>query len=285
VADEQVQKMALERDNVRLASEIDERRRNHEMLRALTDRLEQSNRELQDFASVASHDLQEPLRKIQAFGDRLRSRFAEPLGETGRDYVDRMHAAASRMQTLINDLLSFSRVTTKAQPFAPVDLNAIVRDVLSDLETRVEQSGGRVEVGPLPTLNADALQMRQLFQNLIANALKFRKPGVPPVVMVSAAPREADGAGEAFEIRVSDNGIGFDEKYLDRIFNVFQRLHGRDQFEGTGIGLAVCRKIAERHGGTITAHSREGAGATFVVTLPAHPVEAVNAAMAATEGD
>jgi signal transduction histidine kinase len=265
-AEDAVRQMALERDNARLAAEVDERRRTNETLTALTTRLEQSNRELQDFASVASHDLQEPLRKIQAFGDRLRTKFAAPLGDAGRDYVDRMHAAAGRMQTLINDLLSFSRVTTKAQPFIPVDLGAVAREVLSDLEARVEQTGGRVELGDLPTIDADPLQMRQLLQNLIANGLKFRKPDVPPVVTVTA---EVAAAGGGCELRVADNGIGFDEKYLDRIFNVFQRLHGRDEYEGTGIGLAVCRKIAERHGGSITARSRPGEGATFVVTLPA----------------
>jgi signal transduction histidine kinase len=271
-----VHRLALERDNARLIAEVDERRRVNATLTALTARLEQSNRELQDFASVASHDLQEPLRKIQAFGDRLRTRFAGPLGPDGRDYVDRMHAAAARMQTLIDDLLRFSRVTTKAHPFAPVDLNEIARDVLSDLEARIESSAGKVEVGELPTIDADPVQMRQLFQNLIANALKFRRPEAAPVVRVSASmPTEVgtpaddrDARSPKVEIRVADNGIGFEEKYLDRIFNVFQRLHGRDRYEGTGIGLAVCRKIVERHGGTITATSRPGEGATFVIALP-----------------
>jgi signal transduction histidine kinase len=275
-----VRRLEVERDNARLVAEVEERQRVNATLTALTARLEQSNRELQDFASVASHDLQEPLRKIQAFGDRLRSKFAEPLGADGRDYVDRMHAAAARMQTLINDLLSFSRVTTKAQPFAAVDLGAVAREVVGDLEVRIESSGGRVEVGELPTIDADAVQMRQLFQNLIANALKFRRPEVAPVVRVTAAmPTEAgtpggDGGGGSgkVEIRIADNGIGFEEKYLDRIFNVFQRLHGRGQYEGTGIGLAVCRKIAERHGGSVTATSRPGEGTTFIVTLPvSHP--------------
>jgi signal transduction histidine kinase len=282
-AEHAMRRLEVERDNAQLAAEVEERQRVNAMLTALTTRLEQSNRELQDFASVASHDLQEPLRKIQAFGDRLRSKFAEPLGADGRDYVDRMHAAAARMQTLINDLLSFSRVTTKAQPFAAVDLGGVVRDVVGDLEARIESSGGTVEVGELPTIEADAVQMRQLFQNLIANALKFRRPEVAPVVRVSATvltamptevgtPADGDGVPGNVEIRVADNGIGFDEKYLDRIFNVFQRLHGREQYEGTGIGLAVCRKIAERHGGSITATSRPGEGTTFVVTLPvSHP--------------
>lgn len=254
---------ALRRGNEELERRVAERTAE---LNALNEKLQISNRELQDFASVASHDLQEPLRKIQAFGDRLLSRAGDALGDEGKDYLKRMHGAAGRMQTLINDLLAFSRVTTKAQPFEPVDLGRVAAEVVSDLETSIEKSGGRVDIGPLPTIDADPLQMRQLLQNLIGNALKFARPGVAPTVRVRAA--AADDGG-AVELSVADDGIGFDEKYLDRIFNVFQRLHGRGEYEGTGIGLAVCRRIAERHGGTITARSRPGEGATFVVTLPA----------------
>ena len=238
--------------------------------------LERSNRELQDFAFVASHDLQEPLRKIQAFGDRLRTTQGDLLNDQGRDYLDRMHNAAGRMHTLINDLLAFSRVTTRAQPYEPTDLNRIVEDVLGDLETTIEQYAGTVRVGDLPTIEADALQMRQLFQNLITNALKFRKTEAPPEVVVNAESfREDLLAGDETESRdlvritVADNGIGFDEKYLDRIFTPFQRLHGRNEYEGTGIGLAVCRKIVERHGGMLTATSTEGKGSTFIAVLPA----------------
>lgn len=230
--------------------------------------LRRSNRELEQFASVASHDLQEPLRKIQAFGDRLSTKFADTLGEQGRDYVERMQASATRMRALIDALLTFSRVTTKAQPFVPVDLDAIARDVAGDLEARIAQSGGQVEVEALPAIDADPLQMHQLLQNLIANALKFQRPGVPPQVRVSGGLRDTD-RGPVCELRVADNGIGFDEVYLDRIFEVFQRLHGRQEYEGTGMGLAICRRIVERHGGTITARSIPDQGATFVVTLPA----------------
>ena len=237
--------------------------------------LERSNRELQDFAFVASHDLQEPLRKIQAFGDRLRTVQAPKFDDQGRDYLDRMHRAAGRMHTLINDLLTFSRVTTKAQPFERIDLNKIANDVVSDLETTIEQSGGSVEIGDLPSIDADPLQMRQLFQNLIVNALKFRKPESPPLVKVEAELVNKDASGiegsasnNFARITVADNGIGFDEKYLDRIFTPFQRLHGRNEYEGTGIGLAVCRKIVERHGGTLTAQSSAGKGATFIATMP-----------------
>ncbi len=231
--------------------------------------LARSNRELQDFAFVASHDLQEPLRKIQAFGDRLRTVQADKLDDQGRDYLTRMQNAAGRMHVLINDLLSYSRVTTKAQPFRPTDLSKIAEEVVGDLETRIEDSGGRVELSDLPIIDADGLQMRQLFQNLIANALKFRRPDVPPVVKLdSNSLKASNGSGAMVRITVTDNGIGFDEKYLDRIFTPFQRLHGRNEYEGTGIGLAVCRKIVERHGGTLTAESKPGEGATFVAVLP-----------------
>lgn len=173
------------------------------------------------------------------------------------------------MSALINDLLTFSRVTTKQTPYVKVDLNTVVEEVVSDLENRMLTTGGKVTAGKLPKLSADATQMRQLMQNLIANALKFHKDGQAPVIHITARERTDGRTGETVdEIRVKDNGVGFDEKYLDRIFSVFQRLHGRDTFEGTGVGLAVCRKIAERHGGTITAKSKPGNGATFIIVLP-----------------
>lgn len=254
--------------------DITERRAAEEALVSLNRRLEQSNRELQDFASVASHDLQEPLRKIQAFGDRLRTRYADSLDAAGHDYLARTLSAAQRMQTLINDLLVFSRVSTRAQPFEPIALADVAAEVLGDLEAQIERTGGAVELGPLPTLEADPLQMRQLLQNLISNALKFHREGVPPRVSIWSEGLDAHGrpatvAPDAFRISVADNGIGFAEKYLDRIFTVFQRLHGREQYEGTGIGLAICRRIVERHGGAISAASSPGEGATFVITLPA----------------
>jgi signal transduction histidine kinase len=239
----------------------------NERLRQSTLELERSNRELQDFAFVASHDLQEPLRKIQAFGDRLKTKHGAALGAEGVDYLSRMQAAAHRMHVLINDLLTFSRVTSKAQPFVPVDLGKIAREVLSDLEVRIQQTGGQVETGALPTIDADPLQMRQLLQNLVGNGLKFHRPGEPPLVKLSAAV-ERNGGPPRAHLVIADNGIGFDMKYLDRIFTPFQRLHGRTEYEGTGMGLAVCRRIVERHGGTLTAESAPGQGARFVAVLP-----------------
>ena len=265
-------------------TDIDDSKQQAEKLEELVDTrtvaLRRSNEELEKFAYIASHDLQEPLRKIQAFGDRLNTRYKAGLGEQGQDYIARMLDSAGRMRRLIDDLLSFSRVTSKVQPLAPVNLNAVVRDVLSDLEIRVAQSGGRVDVGPLPTLPADSVQMRQLFQNLVSNALKFQRPGVPPVVTVKAEPlREfppdppSNGTKSTphrtgFRITVADNGIGFEAQYADRIFELFQRLHGRHQYEGTGLGLAICKKIAERHGGGISAKGYPGEGSTFIIDLP-----------------
>ena len=242
-----------------------ERRKAQEQLHAYTLELERSNQALQDFAYVASHDLQEPLRKVQAFGDRLKTRYKDKLDDRGQDYLNRMQNAAVRMQTLINDLLAYSRVTTKAQPFTSVDLNYIVKGVMSDLEVRIEQLGATIHVSELPTIDADQTQMRQLLQNIIGNALKFHRPGVPPIVNVSS---QILSSSQVCKIDVSDNGIGLEEKYQERIFQVFQRLHGRSIYEGTGVGLAICRKIVERHGGTIKVSSIVGDGTTFTIILP-----------------
>jgi PAS domain S-box-containing protein len=238
-------------------------------LNVMNERLEVSNRELLDFAYVSSHDLQEPLRKIQAFGDRLKTTCQDSLNEKGLDYLERMLNAASRAQILINDLLEFSRVTTKAQPFQPIKLSEVLEGVLSDLEVRIEKSGVILEVDPLPIVEADALQMRQILQNLIGNALKFIREGVTPVVQVRSRVY-MENEQEWCEIRVIDNGIGFEQQYAERIFQIFQRLHGRKTFEGTGIGLAICRKIAERHNGTLIAQGELNQGATFIFTLPTH---------------
>ena len=239
-------------------------------LRQFTVQLERSNRELQDFAYVASHDLQEPLRKIVVFGERIKEKSSGAMGADALDYLDRMQKAAARMQTLINDLLTFSRITTKAQPFAQVNLAEVASGVVEDLEGRIELVKGRVEVGPLPVIDAEPLQMRQLLQNLIGNALKFRRPEEPPVVKVNAEiiSDAVTPDKKLCRLTVNDNCIGFDEKYLDRIFNVFQRLHTRNEYEGTGMGLAIVRKIALYHGGDITAKSKPGEGSTFILTIP-----------------
>jgi signal transduction histidine kinase len=226
--------------------------------------LERSNAALDEFASVASHDLQEPVRKILSFGDLLSTSAGAALDGPARGYLDRMLSAAARMRTLISDLLLYSQVSTSVQPFVSTDLARIAKEVIADLETAIAESGGRVEVGPLPVIAADPLQMRQLLQNLLGNALKYRRNDAPPVVRLGCA--SADGPDRA--ITVTDNGIGFNERHAGKIFGMFVRLHGRAQYDGSGIGLAICRKIVERHGGTIAAKSTLGQGATFTVTLP-----------------
>jgi signal transduction histidine kinase/DNA-binding LacI/PurR family transcriptional regulator len=229
--------------------------------------LARSNKELEQFAYIASHDLQEPLRKIIAFGDRLKQCYAKGLIEQGQDYLERVQSAATRMQVLINDLLTYSRVTTKAQPFSKVALTKILNEVLSDLEVKISQTGAQIDVNPLPSITADSLQMRQLFQNLIGNALKFYRPGSPPVIRVYALPEK----DEAFQIIIEDNGIGIDADHYGRIFGVFERLHGRGEYEGSGVGLAICKKIAERHSGKISIESVVGQGSKFVISLPCQP--------------
>lgn len=232
--------------------------------------LARSNRELEAFASIASHDLQEPLRKVEAFGDRLKRKYEPELGDDGKMYVDRMQSAVIRMRALINDLLDYSRVTTKGKPFEQVDLTEVLQEVVSDLEVRIEEVRGEVDFEQLPKIDADRTQLRQLFQNLIANALKFHRPDERPRVMIRA---EIVDLGRCVNqrccrIEVVDNGIGFDMKYADRIFGIFQRLHSRAEFEGTGIGLATCRKIVERHQGEISVASACGKGTSFTIELP-----------------
>jgi signal transduction histidine kinase len=227
--------------------------------------LQRSNAELEQFASVASHDLQEPLRKVQTFGDQIERRFGEQMPEEAIDYLRRMRNSANRMSTLIEDLLRFSRVTTHAKPPVKLDLTEVAREVTSDLDALLQETHGKVEIGKLPTVQADPLQMRQLLQNLIANAVKFHRPGISPEVEV----REVRAAKPGYaSFTVSDNGIGFEDEYAERIFRVFERLHPRDVYEGTGIGLALCRKIVERHGGTISSTSVPDEGSTFTVTMP-----------------
>ena len=228
-------------------------------------RLEQSNQALKDFAGIASHDLQEPLRKVEAFGNMLKQKCGDSIGEQGSDYLERILNANRRMQSLLTALLEYSRLSTKSKPFVKVNLSDLLDEVLSDLEVRIVKTGGEVHVGDLPVISADPTQMRQLFQNLIGNALKFHKPGDKPVVQV----RSVSNTDSACQILVEDNGIGFDEQYLEKIFAPFMRLHARSEYEGTGMGLAICKKIVERHGGSITAKSRPGAGALFVIDLPA----------------
>jgi two-component system sensor kinase FixL len=258
-------------------SDITERKQQEAKSIQYLQSLERSNRELEEFAYVASHDLQEPLRKIQMFGDRIWEKYADRLDERGLDYLERMVSASTRMRSLIRALLEYSRVSTHTRPFERVDMNQAFQEALSNLEFRIREAGGTVETGDLPPLAADYSQMVQLMQNLVANALKFHRPDVPPIVKVTARevqekrkPVKKKGPRKTrIQICIQDNGIGFDDGHRDKIFLPFQRLHGRVSFEGVGMGLAICRKIVERHGGSIEAESEEGKGSTFIVTLPA----------------
>lgn len=225
--------------------------------------LERSNKELSDFAYIASHDLQEPLRKISIFCDRLMETKNSFSGNQ-KEYLERMGKAAIRMQALIDDLLRLSQVTSKSLPFEKVDLGKIALEVIDDMEAKLRETRGKVDIGKLPKIEADPFQMRQLLQNLIENALKYHKQDIPPQVHLDSSFEIKKG----WAIHVKDNGIGLDEKYAERIFVPLERLHGRTAYEGTGIGLAICKKIVARHGGSIFVKSQEGQGATFTFTLP-----------------
>jgi PAS domain S-box-containing protein len=262
---------------VLIFKDITERKRVEETIAQKTDELTRSNAELEQFAFVASHDLQEPLRKIQAFGDRLVTKVSQSLPQEAQDYLQRMQNAAARMSTLISDLLTFSRVIRRSDPLVPVDLSTVARGVLSDLEVRIEKSGAVLDIGELPTLDADPMQMHQLLLNLISNALKFQLAKAKPMVTIRSRKFNTASGEPHCEISVQDNGIGFEEKYMDKIFAVFQRLHGRSEYEGTGVGLAVCRRITDRHHGTITARSALGQGSTFIVTLPMKQSQTITA--------
>lgn len=257
----------LQLANDRLREENRERIRTEQSLRLEEARLEALNQELQDFAFTASHDLSEPLRKIKAFGDLIARRIEGFIDEVSKDYLERMQAAAARMQKLLDSLLSYSRVTTEAVPMMPTDLGSVVEEALSNLEVLIEEKGAEVEVSDLTTLEADRIQLIQLFQNLIGNALKYHREGEAPRVRIYS--HKAGDEEGVYETCVEDNGIGFEDKYIDKIFLPFQRLHGRSSvYEGVGMGLAICRKIVKRHGGDITARSKPGEGSTFIVTLP-----------------
>jgi signal transduction histidine kinase len=242
--------------------------------------LARSNAELEHFASVASHDLQEPLRKVRTFTERVSDTEAERLSDTGADYLRRANAAAERMQTLIEDLLRYSRVATQGWPFSLVDMSQVTAEVLVDLEDQVSRAEAIIRIGELPVISADPSQMRQLMQNLLSNAIKFRRDDVTLEVVVAATVDRG-----LMTLVVRDNGIGFDPKYGRRIFRVFERLHGRGTYDGTGIGLALCLKIAARHGGAVEADGLPGAGSTFTVTLQTELTEAVNSALPPGEAE
>lgn len=252
------------------------RRAIEEHLKNSMEELRRSNKELEEFAYAASHDLQEPLRKITTFTDRLRDKYKSSLQGEGEMYLARMTASAENMRQLITSLLEFSRITQTQAPFAQVSLNLVIKQVITDLELKIEETGTVVNFGVLPVVDAVATHMKQLFMNLISNAIKFHKPGEPPVITIASQPL-AEEELQAYalqpkrhyhKVTVTDNGIGFEQEYANRIFQVFQRLHGKSEFPGSGVGLAICKKILEHHSGVIYAESSKGNGAKFTIIIP-----------------
>ncbi len=226
--------------------------------------LSRSNKELEQFAYVASHDLQEPLRKVQAFSSRLTDKYKDLIDQKGQDYFRRMQSAANRMQIMVNDLLTYSRVTTKANPFKLVDLNEILKGCLDDLDHKIQKTHAVITSSHLPLVEADSTQITQVFNNLIGNSLKYVQPDVSPIIEIKATNNQ-DGS---VTLTFKDHGIGFDMNFSEMIFQAFQRLHGRQEYEGSGIGLAVVKKIIERHKGEIWVESSPEVGSTFFIQLP-----------------
>jgi two-component system, LuxR family, sensor kinase FixL len=257
--------------------DITKRKQAEAELKMYAEKLQQSNQELEEFAFIASHDLKEPLRKVKSFGDFLIERISDKLDETETDFLARMISSTQRMQEMIEGLLELSRVSSAGKPFEDVDLVEVIGDVLEELAVLVEERKAIIEVDALPTVHGDVVQMHQLFRNLIWNALKFVQPGQQPIILIKEYPKVRIGGSGAvlydlgkdyFQIAVEDNGIGFSEEEAKNIFLPFQRLHGKSQYEGSGIGLAVCRKIIERHEGSISVESEPGVGSIFIVRLP-----------------
>ncbi|WDE12513.1 sensor histidine kinase [Thalassomonas haliotis] len=267
---EQSYRDSLEAKNLHLAEQVQIRTKE---LTLYSEELARSNRELEDFAFVASHDLQEPLRKIRAFGDRLASNYGESIDEKGQDFIQRMRNAAERMSNLISDLLEYSRINTRGKAFTRIALNQVINDVVDDLEVAIEESAAMIDVADLPEINGDNSQLNQLFLNLLSNAIKFRQHQTRPQIRL----RHRYGKGQNpmlhskslwHVITVTDNGIGFEQEFEEKIFIPFQRLHARSAYKGTGIGLAVCRRIVERHGGVISVKSEVGKGTEFTLAFP-----------------
>ncbi len=288
-----VQEKKLRIANKRLEREVEERKISEQKInvlnRQLTEKILQlktTNGELERYAFIASHDLQEPLRKIIMFGNRLKDKYSSRLDADAIDHLERMVRASGRMQALIKNLLDFSRTTMEQEGYVETDLNEIVASVLSDLEMFIQQKNATINYNKLPKLKVIPVQFQQLFQNLLGNALKFSRPGVNPVISIEAEQLKGmyiDGMSydqyeeDFYKIAVKDNGIGFEEKYASQIFSVFKRLHTFEQFEGTGIGLSICKKIVEKHQGYIYASSIPNEGATFTIILPLNFNEAISA--------
>lgn len=278
------QEQKLTAINKSLENEINERKLSEEKVNALNlqllkniDKLEAANKDLDRFAFMASHDLQEPLRKILTFSERLNTKFGHQFDDEGKRYISRIKAATERLQVLIKDIMTFAKISMEKSSFVNMDLNELVDDVLSEMDNVVHEKNAQISVGPLPALFINPTLMRPLFYNLIHNALKYSKTTESPEVRIYC---EEDLAGlnprdvtkKYCRIYVEDNGIGFDQKYAEQIFEMFKRLHHHDEYEGTGIGLAFCKKIVEQHEGFISARSALNQGSTFIISLPVKPL-------------
>lgn len=245
-------------------------------LKVSSEKVEQKNRDIEFFMTTAAHDLQEPIRKIKTFNNRLKKSLPEKIGKTSLTSIDRIEDAANRMQQLIDALMLYTRGSHKLESALPIDMSELIRDSLASLDTQIENLGAEIKIGKLFVVSVEEGQMRQVFQNLIGNALKYHQDGVPPKIKITGSLVNSNlldeeglkGQDKYYELSVEDNGIGIDSKYLESIFTIFKRLHSREKYQGTGIGLAYCRRVIERHGGTIHATSAPGKGSTFIIRLP-----------------
>ena len=257
----------------RIASEQRARELNKQLLENIA-QLESTNKELDRFAYMASHDLQEPLRKIRIFSERIAETYAKVIGEEGQLFIEKMQSACIRMQNLIDDILAFSKISVEKDSLTNVSLNAVVDEVCNDMEQRIREKNARVQVGRLPEITANQELIKSLFQNLISNSLKYSRKDVDPVIQISAKIDEPLSSGDGssakryWRILVQDNGIGFEQQYAEQIFTMFKRLHAGPEYKGTGIGLAICKKIVEEHHGHISAKSNVNEGTIFTISLP-----------------
>lgn len=280
-----VQEQKLIAINKSLEVEINEHKMSEEKVKALNlellkniDKLEAANKDLDRFAFMASHDLQEPLRKILTFSERLNTKFGDQLDDEGRRYINRIRSATERLQLLIKDIMTFAKISMEKSAYEKSDLNELVNDVISEMESTIEEKNAQITIEKLPAMYVNPSLMRPLFYNLIHNALKYSRSSVTPEVRIYCEPFSSESEMESdqthlpyYRIFVEDNGIGFDQKYAEQIFEMFRRLHHHDEYEGTGIGLAFCKKIVEQHDGFISARSNIDKGSTFIISLPVKP--------------
>ncbi len=274
-----LQEQTLKSINKSLETEIADRKNSEQQIKELNhkllqniERLESANKELDRFAFMASHDLQEPLRKIITFSDRLSSKYKDKLGEDGDMYIDRIQTSAERMRVLIKDILALSKIVADKDSFVETNLNTLLNEVLNDMECRIKEKEAKILIEKLPTLPINQSLIRSLFQNLLSNSLKYSKADIKPIIRISSDISIENVTDKYYRIQVTDNGIGFDQKDSEQIFSIFKRLHYNTEFEGTGIGLAICKKIIEQHNGFISARSKVNEGSTFVISLPIKPV-------------